>query len=79
MCSLVYSNGARTGVTRASILLCLHQTHMTGKDLRSNMCLKDDEQIAARALATYFIPGCVESSSGSGGAGGVWKSGNLEI
>ena len=42
--------------------------------------------IAARALATYLIPGCVgrevrmgsESSSG-GGAGGVWKSGNLEI
>ena len=39
--------------------------------------------IAARALATYVIPGCVgrgvrlgsESSSG----GGVWKSGNLEI
>ena len=39
--------------------------------------------VAARALATYLIPGCVgrgvrlgsESSSG----GGVWKSGNLEI
>ena len=39
-------------------------------------------QIAARALATYLIPGCVgrgvrlgsESSSGAGG--GVWKSGN---
>ena len=38
--------------------------------------------VAARALATYSIPGCVgrgarlgsESSSG----GGVWKSGNLE-
>ena len=44
--------------------------------------------IAARALATYLIPGCVgrgvrlgsESSSGAGGGGGgVWKSGNLEI
>ena len=39
-------------------------------------------------LATYLIPGCVgrgvrlgsENSSGAGcGAGGVWKSGNLEI
>ena len=44
-------------------------------------------EIAARALATYLIPGCVgrgvrlgsESSSGAGGGGGVWKSGNLEI
>ena len=52
-------------------------------------------QVAARALATYLIPGCVgrgvrlesESSSGGAGAGGVgksgnlgtWKSGNLEI
>ena len=45
--------------------------------------------MAARALATYLIPGCVgrgvrlgsESSSGSGGAGagGGRKSGNLEI
>ena len=45
--------------------------------------------VAARALATYLILGCVgrgvrfgsESSSGSGGAGagGGWKSGNLEI
>ena len=43
--------------------------------------------VAARALVTYLIPGCVgrgvslgsESSSRSGGAGGVWKSGNLEI
>ena len=42
--------------------------------------------IAARALATYLIPGCVgrgvrlgsESSSGATG-GGVWKSGDLEI
>ena len=42
--------------------------------------------VAARALATYLIPGCVgrgvrlgsECSSGAGG-GGVWKSGNLEI
>ena len=42
--------------------------------------------IAARALATYLIPGCVgrgvrlgsENFSGAGG-GGVWKSGNLEI
>ena len=46
--------------------------------------------IAARALAMYLIPGCVEtgvrlgseSSSGAAGAtggGGVWKSGDLEI
>ena len=46
--------------------------------------------VAARALATYLIPGCVgrgvrlgsENSSGGGAggaAGGVWKSGNLEI
>ena len=44
--------------------------------------------VAARALATYLIPGCVgrgvrlgsENSSGAGAAGGgVWKSGNLEI
>ena len=45
--------------------------------------------VAARALATYLIPGCVgrgvmlesESSSGAGsaGVGGVWKSGSLEI
>ena len=42
--------------------------------------------VAARALATYLIPGCVgrgvrlgsESSSGGGGVG-VWKFGNLEI
>ena len=42
--------------------------------------------VAARALATYLIPGCVgrglrlgsESSSGPGG-GAAWKSGNLEI
>ena len=42
--------------------------------------------IAARALATYLIPGCVgrgvrlgsESSSAGAGAG-VWKSGNLQI
>ena len=47
--------------------------------------------VAARALATYLIPGCVgrgvrlgsENSSGGGGVGGggvggggVWKSGN---
>ena len=40
-------------------------------------------KIAARALATYLIPGCVgrgvrlgsENSSGGAGAGGVWKSG----
>ena len=48
----------------------------------------DNQYIAARALATYLIPGCVgrgarlgsENSSGAGGAGvgGVWKSGNLE-
>ena len=44
------------------------------------------KQVAARALATYLIPGCVgrgvrlgsESSSG-GGPGGVWKSGSFEI
>ena len=42
-------------------------------------------EIAARALATYLIPGCVGrgvrlgSESLSGGASGVWKSGNLEI
>ena len=44
-------------------------------------------KIAARALATYLIPGCVgkgvrlgsESSSAAATAGGVWKSGNLEI
>ena len=43
--------------------------------------------VAARALATYVIPGCVgrgvklgsEGSSGGGGGGGVWKSGDLEI
>ena len=46
--------------------------------------------IAARALATYLIPGCVgrgvrlgsESSSAGGGGvwkSGTWKSGNLEI
>ena len=46
--------------------------------------------IAARALATYLIPGCVgrgvrlgsESWSGATGAtggDGVWKSGDLEI
>ena len=47
--------------------------------------------VAARALATYLIPGCVgrgvrlgsEGSSvgvgGGGGVGGVWKSGDLEI
>ena len=41
--------------------------------------------IAARALATYLIPGCVGrgvrlgSESSSVVVGGVWKSGNLEI
>ena len=41
--------------------------------------------IAARAFATYLIPGCggrgvrLGSESSSVGAGGVWKSGNLEI
>ena len=42
--------------------------------------------VAVGALATYLIPGCIgrgvrlgfENSSG-GGAGGVWKSGDLEI
>ena len=41
--------------------------------------------VAARALATYLIPGCVgrgvrlgsENSSGGGAGGGVWKCGNL--
>ena len=38
--------------------------------------------VAARALATYLIPGCVGrgvrlGSENSSGAGGVWKSGNL--
>ena len=41
-------------------------------------------QVAARALATYLIPGCVGrgvrlGSEGSSVGGGVWKSGNLEI
>ena len=43
--------------------------------------------IAARALATYLVPGCVgrgvrlgsESSSATAAVGGVWKSGNLEF
>ena len=40
--------------------------------------------IAARALATYLIPGCVGrgvrlGSENSSAVGGVWKSGNLEI
>ena len=43
--------------------------------------------IAARALATYLIPGCVErgvrlgseNSSGGGATGGVWRPGNLGI
>ena len=47
-----------------------------------------DVLVAARALATYLIPGCVGrgvrlgsegSSVGGGGGGGVWKSGNLGI
>ena len=39
--------------------------------------------VAARALATYLIPGCVGrgvrlgSENSSAGAGGVWKSGNV--
>ena len=51
---------------------------------------KAPSDIAERTLATFLIPGCVgrgvrlgsENSSGAGGAvvaGGVWKSGNLEI
>ena len=41
-------------------------------------------KVAARALATYLIPGCVGigvrlGSESSSGGGGVWKSGNLEI
>ena len=40
--------------------------------------------MAARALATYLIPGFAGrgvrlGSENSPGAGGVWKSGNLEI
>ena len=44
--------------------------------------------VAARALATYLIPGCVgrgvrlgsaNSSGAAAAGGGVWKSGNLEI
>ena len=43
--------------------------------------------VAARALATHLVPGCVgrgvrlgsESSSATAAVGGVWKSGNLEI
>ena len=38
----------------------------------------------SKGLATYLIPGCfgrfrLGSESSSGAAGGVWKSGNLEI
>ena len=54
-----------------------------------NMCwiLVNGMLVAARALATYLIPGCVgrgvrlgsESSSATAAVGGVWKSGNLEI
>ena len=40
--------------------------------------------IAARALATYLIPGCVGrvvrlGSESSSAVGGVWKSGDLDI
>ena len=38
--------------------------------------------VAARALATYLIPGCVGSGVRLGSensSGGVYKSGNLEI
>ena len=47
-----------------------------------------DFQVAARALATYLIPGCVGrgvrlgsegSSVGGGGGGGVWKFGVQKI
>ena len=46
-------------------------------------CISTD-LIAARALATYLIPGCVGrgvrlGSESSSGGGGVWKSGNHEI
>ena len=52
--------------------------------------MKVPVNVAARALATYLIPGCVgrgvklgsENSSGGAGAGagvgGVWKSGNQD-
>ena len=54
------------------------------------MSIQNELIVAARALATYVIPGCVgrgvrlgseNSSGGAAGAagGGVWKSGNLEI
>ena len=44
------------------------------------------EKIAARALATHLIPGCIgrgvrlgsENSSGGAAGAGVWKSVNLE-
>ena len=42
---------------------------------------EDGRLVAARALATYLIPGCVGrgvklgSGSSSGGAGAFWKSG----
>ena len=43
--------------------------------------------VAARVLATYLVPGCVErgvrlgseSSSATAAVGGVWEPGNLEI
>ena len=51
-------------------------------------CFRPDSEsyVAARALATYLIPGCVgrgvrlgSEGSSVGGGGGVWKCGNLEI
>ena len=49
-----------------------------------NSLVKGDRAaiIAARALATYLIPGCVGRGVRVGSEsffGGVWKSGNLEI
>ena len=48
---------------------------------RIELCFSSQQGL----LATYLIPGCVGrgvrlgSESLSGGAGGVWKSGNLEF
>ena len=50
----------------------------------SNRFIPPFHFVAARALATYLIPGCVGrgvrlGSENSSAVGGVWKSGNLEI
>ena len=61
----------------------------TPKSPRATMRDCDLSIIAARALATYLIPGCVgrgvrlgsenSSATATAAVGGVWKSGNLEI